>query len=179
MLILDEIQTGIGRTGKLYHYEHVQIVPDIMTLGKGIGGVLAAFLQRRRRALFSMTTGQVWRSADVRRRTCRPQDRPEPSFLKSVADTGFYLERELQQLSARHGLGEVRGRGLLLALDLKVPIAASIVAQAFAEGVLLNAPRPDALRFMPALNVGRREIDTMIGGLDAILTQMGTARRAA
>jgi len=102
-----------------------------------------------------------------------------PGFLKSVADAGLYLEGELQRLSARHGLGEVRGRGLLLALDLKVPIAASIVAQAFDEGVLLNAPQPNALRFMPALNVVREEIDLMIDCLDAVLTRIGAARRVA
>jgi acetylornithine/N-succinyldiaminopimelate aminotransferase len=103
----------------------------------------------------------------------------DPAFLKSVADTGLTLESELQRISARHGLGEVRGRGLLLALDLKHPIAASIVAQAFEDGVLLNAPRPDALRFMPALNVAREEIEAMIDALDAILTRMGAARRVA
>ena len=103
----------------------------------------------------------------------------DPEFLKSAANAGLYLEGELQRLSARHGLGEVRGRGLLLALDLKHPIAASIVAHAFADGLLLNAPRPDALRFMPALNVTREEIGGMIDGLEAILTQMGAARRVA
>jgi acetylornithine/N-succinyldiaminopimelate aminotransferase len=62
---------------------------------------------------------------------------------------------------------------LLLALDLKVPIAGSIVALAFERGLLLNAPRLDALRFMPALNVSREEIDLMIDQLDAILTGLG------
>jgi acetylornithine/N-succinyldiaminopimelate aminotransferase len=83
----------------------------------------------------------------------------------------------LQRLSTRHGLGDVRGRGLLLALDLKLPIGAAIVAQAFEAGLLLNAPRPDTLRFMPALNVTREEIAQMIGQLDAILTKAGAARR--
>jgi acetylornithine/N-succinyldiaminopimelate aminotransferase len=96
-----------------------------------------------------------------------------------VTETGLYLESELQRISARHGLGEVRGRGLLLALDLKHPIAASIVAEAFEDGVLLNAPRPDTLRLMPALNVSKDEIAAMIDGLDAILTKMGAARRVA
>ena len=81
-----------------------------------------------------------------------------PEFLKSAADAGLFLESELQKLSARHGLGEVRGRGLLLALDLKLPIGAAIVAEALADGVLINSPQPDALRFMPALNVTREEI---------------------
>jgi acetylornithine/N-succinyldiaminopimelate aminotransferase len=102
-----------------------------------------------------------------------------PDFLKSVVDTGLFLASELQRISARHGLGEVRGRGLLLALDLKHPIGASIVAQALADGVLLNSPQPDALRFMPALNVTREEIAEMIESLDAILTKMGAARRVA
>jgi acetylornithine/N-succinyldiaminopimelate aminotransferase len=73
----------------------------------------------------------------------------------------------------------VRGKGLLLALDLGHPIAASIVAQAFEDGVLLNAPRPDTLRFMPSLNVTREEIAGMIDALDAILTKLGAARRVA
>ena len=103
----------------------------------------------------------------------------QPDFLKAVADNGLYLEGELQRISARHGLGEVRGRGLLLALDLKVPIAAALAAQAFADGVLLNAPQPDALRFMPALNVTREEIAAMIDCLDAILTKIGAARLVA
>ena len=82
------------------------------------------------------------------------------------AENGLYLESELQRLSARHGLGEVRGRGLLLALDLRVPIAPLIVAAALDDGVLLNAPRPDSSEFMPALNVTRKEIDLMIRCLD-------------
>jgi acetylornithine/N-succinyldiaminopimelate aminotransferase len=103
----------------------------------------------------------------------------QPEFLKATVDAGQFLESELQKLSARHGLGEVRGRGLLLALDLKLPIGASIVAQAFQAGLLLNSPQPNALRFMPALNVTRAEISDMIEGLDAILTESGVARRVA
>jgi acetylornithine/N-succinyldiaminopimelate aminotransferase len=82
-------------------------------------------------------------------------------------------------LSARHGLGEVRGRGLLLALDLKLPIGPALVAQALELGLLLNSPRPDTLRFMPALNVTREEISQMTDQLDTILTKAGAARRVA
>lgn len=67
-------------------------------------------------------------------------------------------------------MGAVRGRGLLLALDLKQEIADTLVAQAQADGLLLNAPRPDTLRFMPALNVGEEEIDRMIDILRGSLT---------
>ena len=184
LLILDEIQTGIGRTGKLFHYEHAGIEPDIMTLGKGIGGgvPLAALLATAAASCFEH--GDQGGTFNGNPLMCAAglavlQRVSDPDFLKSVVDTGLYLESELQRMSARHGLGDVRGRGLLLALDLKHPIGASIVAQAFEDGVLLNSPQPDALRFMAALNVTREEIVGMIDCLDTILTKMGAARRVA
>ncbi len=184
LLIFDEIQTGMGRTGKLFHYEHAGIAPDIMTLGKGIGGgvPLAALLATEKASCFQH--GDQGGTFNGNPLMCAAglavlEEISRPSFLKSAAEAGLHLEGELQKLSARHGLGEVRGRGLLLALDLKLPIGASIVTQAFEAGLLLNAPQPDALRFMPALNVSRAEISEMIDGLDAILTKAGAARRVA
>ena len=184
LLILDEIQTGMGRTGKLFHYEHAGIEPDIMTLGKGIGGgvPLGALLATEQASCFEH--GDQGGTFNGNPLMCAAglavlDQVGKPDFLKSVTDTGLNLESELQRISARHGLGEVRGRGLLLALDLGHPIAAPIVAQAFEDGVLLNAPRPDTLRFMPALNVTREEIAAMIDALDAILTKLAAARRVA
>jgi acetylornithine/N-succinyldiaminopimelate aminotransferase len=184
LLIVDEIQTGMGRTGKLFHYEHAEIEPDIMTLGKGIGGgvPLAALLATEAASCFEH--GDQGGTFNGNPLMCAAglavlERVAAPDFLKSTVDAGLFLASELQRLSARHGLGEVRGRGLLLALDLKHPIGVSIVAQAFENGVLLNSPQPDALRFMPALNVTRDEIAAMIESLDAILTKMGAARRVA
>jgi acetylornithine/N-succinyldiaminopimelate aminotransferase len=184
LLIFDEIQTGMGRTGKLFHYEHDGIEPDIMTLGKGIGGgvPLAALLATEAASCFQH--GDQGGTFNGNPLMCAVglavlERVAAPEFRKSAADTGLYLESELQRISARHGLGEVRGRGLLLALDLKHPIGASIVGQALGDSVLLNSPQPDALRFMPALNVSRDEIDAMIDCLDAILAKMGAARRVA
>ncbi|WP_213775857.1 acetylornithine transaminase [Bradyrhizobium sp. dw_78] len=184
LLIVDEIQTGIGRTGKLFHHEHAGIEPDIMTLGKGIGGgvPLAALLATEHASCFEH--GDQGGTFNGNPLMCAAglaviEQVGKPQFLKTVVDSGLYLESELQRLSARHGLGEVRGQGLLLALDLKLPIGASIVAQAFEAGVLLNSPQADALRFMPALTVTRDEIGTMIDCLDLILTKIGAARRVA
>ncbi len=184
LLIVDEIQTGMGRTGKLFHYEHAEIEPDIMTLGKGIGGgvPLAALLATEHASCFEH--GDQGGTFNGNPLMCAAglavlEHVSEPEFLKSTVDAGLFLESELQRLSARHGLGEVRGRGLLLALDLKRPIGASIVAQAFAAGVLINSPQPDALRFMPALNVTREEISMMIDCLDAIFVKSGVARQVA
>ncbi len=184
LLIFDEIQTGMGRTGKLFHYEHAGIAPDIMTLGKGIGGgvPLAALLATERAACFEHgDQGGTFNGNPI---MCAAglavlEQVSKPDFLKAVADMSHVLERELQRLSARHGLGEVRGRGLLLALDLKLPIGPAVVAQAFEAGVLLNTPQPNALRFMPALNVTRQEIGEMIDCLDGILTKAGAARLVA
>jgi acetylornithine/N-succinyldiaminopimelate aminotransferase len=174
----------MGRTGKLFHYEHAGIAPDIMTLGKGIGGgvPLAALLATEHASCFEHgDQGGTFNGNPI---MCAAglavlEQVGKPDFLKNVADTGLFLESELQKVSARHGLGEVRGRGLLLALDLKLPMAQAIVAQAFEAGVLLNAPQPDALRFMPALNVTRAEIGEMVECLDAILTKAGAARLVA
>ncbi|OKO75426.1 acetylornithine aminotransferase [Bradyrhizobium sp. NAS80.1] len=184
LLIFDEIQTGMGRTGKLFHYEHTGIAPDIMTLGKGIGGgvPLAALLATERASCFEHgDQGGTFNGNPI---MCAAglavlDEVGKPDFLKAVTETGLLLESELQKVSVRHGLGGVRGRGLLLALDLKLPIAPGIVAQAFEAGVLLNAPQLDTLRFMPALNVTRAEIAEMIDCLDAILTKAGAARRVA
>jgi acetylornithine/N-succinyldiaminopimelate aminotransferase len=184
LLIVDEIQTGMGRTGKLFHYEHAGIEPDIMTLGKGIGGgvPLAALLATDHASCFEH--GDQGGTFNGNPLMCAAglavlEQVASPEFLKSATEAGRHLEGELQRLAARHGLGDVRGRGLLLALDLKRPIGASIVTQAFEDGLLLNSPQPDALRFMPALNVTREEIGAMIDGLDRILTKAGTARMVA
>jgi acetylornithine/N-succinyldiaminopimelate aminotransferase len=184
LLIFDEIQTGMGRTGKLFHYEHTSITPDIMTLGKGIGGgvPLAALLATEHASCFEH--GDQGGTFNGNPLMCAAglavlKEISKPEFLKAATETGLHLESELQKLSARHGLGEARGRGLLLALDLKLPIGATIVAQALEAGLLLNSPQPDALRFMPALNVTRDEIAEMIDCLDAIMVKAGAARRVA
>jgi acetylornithine/N-succinyldiaminopimelate aminotransferase len=80
-------------------------------------------------------------------------------------ETGEYFRNRLEEFSAAKGLGEVRGRGLLLALSLGREAAEGVVERALGEGLLLNAPRPDTLRFMPALTVSREEIDGMVAVL--------------
>ncbi len=139
LLIVDEIQTGVGRTGKLFHYEHTGIEPDIMTLGKGIGGgvPLAALLATEHASCFEH--GDQGGTFNGNPLMCAAglavlEEVSKPEFLKATVDAGLFLESELQKLSARHGLGEVRGRGLLLALDLKLPIGPAIVAEALWRG---------------------------------------------
>jgi len=181
LLILDEIQTGIGRTGKMFHYEHVGIEPDILTLGKGLGGgvPLAALLATDAASCFAhgdqggtfngnplMCAAGIAVLGEVSRR----------DFLMSVAEKGEALTASLAKLAKRYGLGEVRGRGLLQALALGKPLALEVAAKAFEAGLLLNAPRPDSLRFMPSLTLTQRDIEQMALILDDILGDlMGSA----
>jgi acetylornithine/N-succinyldiaminopimelate aminotransferase len=96
-----------------------------------------------------------------------------PAFLAGVLNMGAYFADRLERLSAERQLGQVRGRGLLLALDLGQPIGNDVVQMARDAGLLINSPRPDSLRFMPALNVTREEVDRMIVVLDAVLGSRG------
>jgi len=174
LLILDEIQTGIGRTGRLFGFEHAGITPDIMTLAKGLGGgvPLAALVAHGSVCCFEYGDqgGTFCGNPLMAAVGCAVvEEVSKPAFLAHVVQTGAYLTRCLQQLSGQHGCGAIRGKGLLLALDLKRDIAARVVAGALERGLLVNGPRPDSLRFMPALNVSTAEVDLMIGILDEVL----------
>jgi acetylornithine/N-succinyldiaminopimelate aminotransferase len=177
LLILDEIQTGIGRTGKMFHYEHVWIKPDVLTLGKGLGGgvPLAALLATKAASCFAH--GDQGGTFNGNPLMCAAgiavlgEVSPE-SFLGSVTEKGEVLTASLADLAKRYRLGEMRGRGLLQALALGKPVAAKITAKAFEAGLLLNAPQPDSLRFMPSLTVAQSEIEQMVAILDEILRDM-------
>jgi acetylornithine/N-succinyldiaminopimelate aminotransferase len=176
LLILDEIQTGIGRTGRFLAYEHVGITPDILTLGKGLGGgvPLAALVAAESACCFEHgDQGGTFNGSPLMTAIGNAvvETVSSPAFLADVAAKGEYLAQRLRELSARLGHGEVRGRGLLLALELKGRDAGKVSRSAMDRGLLLNAPRPDTLRFMPALNVAREEIDEMLGLLEPVLRE--------
>ena len=177
LLILDEIQTGIGRTGRLFGFEHAGTTPDIMTLAKGLGGgvPLAALVAHRDVCCFEYGDqgGTFCGNPIMAAVGCAVIEAvTQPGFLARVTQAGEYLAQRLHALSHRHGCGEVRGKGLLLALDLKRDIAPKVAARAMERGLLLNAPRPDSLRFMPALTVSDAEIDRMSDVLDRVLAEM-------
>ena len=174
LLILDEIQTGIGRTGRFLAFEHAGVVPDILTLGKGLGGgvPLAALVAAETVCCFEYgDQGGTFNGSPLMTAIGNAvvETVSSPAFLADVTAKGEYLAQKLRELSARLGHGEVRGRGLLLALELKGTDAGKVSRTAMDRGLLVNAPRPDTLRFMPALNVTREEIDEMLGLLEAVL----------
>ena len=177
LLIVDEIQTGMGRTGTLFGYEHAGIRPDIMTLGKGIGGgvPLAALCATERVSCFAHgDQGGTFNGNSLATAAgCAVMETLlAPGFLEGVVARGEYLATALGRLSEHRALGAVRGAGLLLAIELGREIGAKVVEVARERGLLLNSPRPNALRFMPALNVGFDEIDSMIETLDGVLAAL-------
>jgi acetylornithine/N-succinyldiaminopimelate aminotransferase len=187
LLIFDEIQTGMGRCGTLFAYQHYGVEPDIMTLGKGIGGgvPLAAQLAREEVCCFehgdqggTFNGNPLMTAVGV----AVVQALLAPGFLGQVQDNGAYLARRLSGLAAEFGLSGERGLGLLRALILATPDSGQIVEaarQLQPAGLLVNAPRPNLLRFMPALTVSAAEIDQMIGLLRQALNQAGAQPRAA
>lgn len=176
LLIVDEVQTGMGRTGKLYGYQHSNIEPDIMTLGKGIGaGVpLAALCAREEVSCFVHgDQGGTYNGNPLVTAAGNAvfEALTAPGFMDSVNARSKQLSEGLQAMSAKWGMNGERGTGLLRALLLNTQNAAQIVEVArdmAPEGLLLNAPRADILRFMPALNVTADEIDLMLTRLDQI-----------
>ena len=180
LLIVDEIQTGVGRTGKLWGYEYSGIEPDIMTLGKGLGGgvPLAALVASERVSCFEPgDQGGTFNGNPLMAAVgCAIMDTMlGTGFLQEVQARGDYLVKLLSALSSRRSLGEVRGRGLLVALDLKRDIAANVVEVARDDGLLLNAPRSNLLRFMPALNLSQGETDLMLSMLEDVLRRVAPA----
>ena len=174
LLILDEIQTGIGRTGAMFCWQHTGVKPDIMTLGKGIGGgvPLAALVTTERVSCFEPgDQGGTYNGNPLMTAVglAVVDEIAKPAFLGQVRDNGNTLMAKLRELSSELGLGEVRGQGLLVALELGKPVGGKVVDKALARGLLVNSPRPSSLRFMPALNVTRDEIDVMLAILHPIL----------
>lgn len=181
LLIFDEVQTGIARTGELFAYQaysnstNTKIYPDIMTLGKGLGGgvPIAALLATEQVSVFDYgDQGGTYNGNPLMTAVANAilNEVSSEEFLGSVKHTGNYLSDKLRRLSEKYNLGEVRGKGLLLALNTKQLNANKIVEQCQNNGLLVNAPRENCLRFMSALNVTEKEIDEMILILDRVIS---------
>jgi acetylornithine/N-succinyldiaminopimelate aminotransferase len=179
LLIVDEVQAGCGRTGTLFAYQQFGIEPDIMTLGKGIGGgvPLAALMATDAVACFVPgDQGGTYNGNPLMTAVGISviEQLLAPGFLDSVKAKGELLKSELLKLSAEFGLEGERGEGLLRALMLGKDIGGKLVELArdrSPEGLLINSPRPNLLRFMPALNVSNDEISKMCNILRELLKE--------
>ena len=177
LLILDEIQTGIGRTGTLFAYEQYGIEPDIMTLGKGIGGGFPLS------ALLAKDAVCVFEQGDQGGTYCG-QPLAMVAGLAVVGEViaknisgraksrGRYLTRRLKELRQTFAFTDVRGKGLLVAVDLSQEKGAEVVKECYENGLLINAPGPSTLRFMPALNITNAQVDELVEILSAALRKV-------
>ncbi len=179
LLIVDEVQSGCGRTGKLFAHQLFNVEPDIMTLGKGIGGGVPLSALLCTEAVASFVPGDQGGTYNGNPLMCAVgisviKQLTTPGFLSDVMAKGEYLRSKLLQLSAEFGFDGERGEGLLRALILNKDIGPDIVEaarQMTPQGLLINAPRANLLRFMPALNVSTQEIDLMIEMLRTLIGQ--------
>ena len=178
LLILDEVQVGMGRTGKLFAHEHFDIIPDIMTLAKALaGGAPIGTMLARDEVAASFTPGThgstfggnplVTAAAVATMRAIL-----EEGLLNRAEEMGEYLHGELETLGAKYPfVKEVRGIGLMIGMSLTIP-GGDIVKKGHERGVLLNVTHDTVLRFVPALTVSKQEVNQMIQILDGIFKEI-------
>ncbi|WP_144636886.1 acetylornithine transaminase [Bordetella genomosp. 13] len=179
LLIVDEVQTGMGRTGTMFAYQQFDVVPDIMTLAKGIGGgvPLAALLARQEVCVFAHgDQGGTYNGNPLMAAVgvAVYDTLTSPGFMETLAARTKQLSEGLKALSDKWGMKGERGMGLLRALLLDRDDGPAIVeaARDLPEGLLLNAPRANLLRFMPALNVSESEVSRMLEQLDGVIASV-------
>lgn len=181
LLILDEVQTGIGRCGTLLAEQHYGVRADIITLGKGLGGgvPLAALLARGNACCFDVGELEGTHHGNALMAAAGVavlNSVLEHGFLEHVRETGLYLSEGLARLAYRYNHGNLRGQGLLWGLTLSEDSADAVVNAALHEGLILTAPQPDCLRFTPALTVSKSNIDEMLLRLARAFSRVRTAQ---
>jgi acetylornithine/N-succinyldiaminopimelate aminotransferase len=177
LLIFDEIQTGMGRTGQLFAYQHFGVEPDIMTLAKALANGLpigAMLAKEKIAAAFGIgshasTFGGTPVVSAAALEVCKIL--VEDNVIENGRVAGVYFKEKLNELKARHSVIEdVRGLGLLLGMQLKID-GRPVVTQCMENGFLINCIQEKILRFIPPLIITPEEIDQLVKCLDLILTQ--------
>ena len=176
LLIFDEVQTGLGRLGTLFGYQVSGVEPDVMTLAKGLGGgvPIGAFMAKEHAAVFqpgdhgSTFGGNVLTCAAANAST---RYIIENDVASNAREMGEYLGKGLNTLRTNHEfISDVRGIGLLFAVEFNSEMSPAVVAACNEAGLLLNPLRPTAIRLMPPLTVTKSEIDQALDRLETGLT---------
>jgi len=178
LLILDEVQTGMGRLGSLFGYQEYGVEPDVMTLAKGLGyGVpIGAFLSKESAMALvpgdhgSTFGGNALTTAAAYAGTKFLLDNDIPGYVKKMES---HLIDSLNKIKTQFSfVSEIRCKGLLAALEFDSDISPQVLANANEAGILLNGVRPNAVRFMPPLNVTAAEIDEAMDRLSVALAKI-------
>ncbi|QFS42973.1 aspartate aminotransferase family protein [Nostoc sphaeroides] len=182
LLIFDEVQVGMGRSGKLWAYEHLGVEPDIFTSAKGLGGgiPIGAMMSKKFCDVFqpgehASTFGGNPFVCGVALSVCQTLERE--NILQNVQDRGEQLRSGLKAIAAKYPqqVGEIRGWGLINGLELRADIqltAADIVNAAIKEGVLLVPAGPKVVRFVPPLIVTEAEVNTALEAVDKAIATL-------
>lgn len=174
LLIVDEVQTGVGRTGTFFAHEIEGVRPDVITMAKGLGAgvpIGATITRGRARDLFTPGThGTTFGGNPV---ACAAAnvvlDTVDAEFLAEVTRKGDYLRQKLENLP---NVDHVRGRGLMLGVVLNAPVAKQAVRGGLEKGLILNAPKENVLRLTPPLIISQHELDTALNTLRTILEEL-------
>lgn len=175
VLIFDEIQCGMGRTGTLWAYEQLGVAPDIMTIAKPlaaglpIGAILVT--DQVASAIHPGDHGSTFSGGPLVTSVARTvlEKVSQPEFLTHVQETGEYLKERLSEINSPH-IVEVRGNGLMVGLELDID-ASAIIKTGYEHGLLLVGAGPNILRFVPPLIVEKQHVDQLIDRLTAILAE--------
>ncbi|HBG25479.1 MAG: acetylornithine aminotransferase [Planctomycetes bacterium GWF2_41_51] len=178
MMILDEVQTGMGRTGKWFGYQDYDVVPDIITLAKALGGGAAiGAMMAKPEVAASLVPGTHASTFGGNCIACAAgiaviEAIEEENLLENASKMGKYASDKLNQLKSKHTvIDHVRGKGLMIGIQLKQP-GAQIVADCLKEGLRINCTQDTVVRFMPSMTVTKIEIDKAVEILDNVLGRM-------
>ncbi len=179
LLILDEIQCGLGRTGRYFAYQHCGVRPDIVTVAKPLaaGLPLGAILTTNRVAssmhpgLHGTTFGGGPLACAVAIEFLRQLD----GLLDHVKELGDYFQNELETLKAKYTcISAVRGRGLMLGMELdSADLAKTVASELFKKKILINRTHETVLRFLPPYIIRKKHVDTVVRALDTALRSLG------
>lgn len=175
LLIVDEVQTGLGRTGKMFAYEHYGITPDIITLAKALGGGLPiGAMVTAKEIADTLGPGRHASTFGGSPLVCKAslgvfKALREEKMIANAREMGEYLKKRLSELADKYSLiKEVRGLGLMIGIELNTA-GKPVVDECIKRGLLINCTHEKVLRLMPALNVTGKQIDKAIRILDAVL----------
>ena len=177
VMILDEVQTGIGRTGKWFAYQHYDVEPDMITMAKTLGGGVAiGAMMAKTEIADCLKPGKHASTFGGNPLACAAaiaviEAIEEENLLQNAVDMGNYTKEKLEQLKAKHAvIDHIRGVGLMIGIQLKSP-GAKIVDKCLEKGLRINCTHDTVLRFMPPMIVKKEQIDTAIEILDSVLSE--------
>jgi acetylornithine/N-succinyldiaminopimelate aminotransferase len=177
VMILDEVQTGMGRTGKWFGYQHFDVLPDIITMAKALGGGVAiGAMMATEEVAASLVPGKHASTFGGNCLACAAgmaviEAIEEDNLLKNAAELGRYIKDKLEQLKQKHSIiDSVRGIGLMIGVQLTSP-GKKIVDKCLEKGLRINCTNDTVLRFMPPMIATQSQIDQAVEILDSVLTE--------